>query len=58
MSEHEGPEDVGASTERFEAFMKQGDDLDRRRPGNSSFRIFTLVIGLVVLGGVVWLLLR
>ena len=57
MSEQEPPEDVGASTERFEAFVRQGEDLERQQ-GSNTFRILTLLGGLVVLAALIWLLLR
>jgi hypothetical protein len=57
MSDHEQPEDVGASTERFEAFVRQGQETERE-PQRNTFRVVTLLAGLVVLAAVIWLLLR
>jgi hypothetical protein len=51
-------EEIGASTERFEAFVREGEALEGARGGSNTFRIVTLLGGLVVLGVVVVLLLR
>ena len=56
MSEQE-PEDVGASTEKFQAFMRDGGREPQPASGNT-FRVLTLVAGLVVLALLIWLLLR
>ena len=58
MSEQEPPEDVGASTEKFEAFVRRGDELEQRQAGSNVFRIVTLLVGLAILAGVIALLLR
>jgi hypothetical protein len=58
-SEQDRPaEDVGASTERFEAFVRQGGQHDRDPGGANRFRVITLLAGLLVLAGIIWLLLR
>jgi hypothetical protein len=51
-------EEVGASTERFEAFVREGEALEGAGGGSNTFRIVTLLGGLIVLGVVVALLLR
>jgi hypothetical protein len=58
MSDQERPDDVGASTERFEAFVRRGDELERERPGSNTFRVLTLLGGLAVLAVVIVLLVR
>jgi hypothetical protein len=58
MGDQERPEDVGASTERFEAFVRRGERLERQHEGGNTFRILTLVGGLVVLVAVIALLMR
>ena len=58
MSDQERPDDVGASTERFEAFVRRGDELERERRGSNAFRVVILLAGLAVLAVVIALLLR
>lgn len=52
----DGPEEVGADTEKFRAFVREGEP-QAQRPSNA-FRLLTLAVGLVVLAGLIYLLLR
>lgn len=53
------PEEVGADTAKFQAFVREGEQLERQETsGSNSFRLITLAAGLLVLAGVVFLLLR
>jgi hypothetical protein len=52
----QGPEEVGADTGKFRAFVREGDQ-QPERPSNA-FRLLTLALGLAVLAGVIYLLLR
>lgn len=53
------PYDPGGNTEMFQAFAsRQERELDRPRPVGVAFRLWTLLIGLVVFAGLVWLLFR
>lgn len=51
--------DPGADTATFRAFAAGGDaSSERPRAAGVPFRIATLVVGLVVFAGLVWLLLQ
>lgn len=53
-----GADDVGADTEKFRLFMRDGEQLEQRERQGSGFRLVTLGVGLVVLAGILYLLLR
>lgn len=55
MSDEE-THDPTADTGRFQRFAEQ--ELPAERGGSNAFRVLTLVGGLVVFAGIVWLLLR
>ena len=53
--------DPAADTTMFQAFVRraeQQDDTERAKAVGAPFRIMTLVIGLGVFAGLVWLLLK
>lgn len=52
--------DPGADTGRWQAFAESDEDLPLAAGGSSpkAFRLVTLLVGLVVFGGLVWLLLQ
>lgn len=52
------PEEVGADTEKFRAFVRDSEQRERQEQPNNAFRVLSLAIGLLVLGAVVALLLR
>jgi hypothetical protein len=52
-----GPEEDGPDTQMFRAFVER-EESQPPAAGSRTFRIVTLLIGLVVLAGVIWLLLR
>lgn len=52
------PEEVGADTGKFRAFVREGEHLERgARPG-ATIRVVSLAAGLLVLAAVIALLLR
>lgn len=58
----DGRDDPSADTDRFEAFVRGGDDRGEEgdvQPAASRtpFRVVTLLVGLVILAVLVWLLL-
>ncbi|MPZ73546.1 MAG: hypothetical protein GEU74_10000 [Nitriliruptorales bacterium] len=60
MSAPEGPpggEDDAADTQMFRAFVERNEEAPPKAVG-VPFRVVTLGIGLLVLAGIVWLLLR
>jgi hypothetical protein len=57
MTDPHRPEDEGADTQMFRAFVEREDSAPVR-PRGPAFQIITLVIGLVVLAGVIYLLLK
>jgi hypothetical protein len=57
MSEPPDDPDPSADTERFEAFVRGGDREPEPRAATNTFRVLTLVGGLVVLAFLAWLLL-
>ena len=68
-SEHERPDasrdadlDPAADTTMFQAFVQRAEegeqDFHTGRPVGAPFRLATLLVGLAVFAGLVWLLLR
>lgn len=52
------PEEVGADTEKFRAFVRDGDQREQAQQPNNTVRVLSLAIGLLVFAGVIALLLR
>lgn len=52
------PADPIADTGRFEAFAEGTTEPRRPTPVGVPFRVLTLLVGLMVLGGLLWLLFR
>jgi hypothetical protein len=55
--EHRPEDDDSANTEMFQAFVDRPDE-QRGRAVGAPFRLLTLLVGLVVFAGIVWLLLQ
>lgn len=59
MSDQPTPEhDDSADTAMFRAFVEREPENERPRAVGAPFRIITLLIGLAVFAGLVWLLLQ
>ena len=61
MSEHDDKLDPAADTTMFQAFVKRAEeqeDVSRGKAVGAPFRLLTLLLGMAVFAGLVWLLLE